>query len=270
MTVTDGKAHGAGRFHGDARHLAQAGRALPFRRSPQLSDVIAAARAAATARPIGPATTNPCALQPETLRLIQSLLDAVRPTRIVEFGSGASTALFAGWAAAHGAELVSVEHDRGWVDRVGAGLGSAEQRVTSLRHAPLRLERAGFRTFLTYRGLAQLAEAIAAAQVVLVDGPHASGREPVIRAVLSRCAPGTIVLIDDCHHYAIREVLLGLDESAVRAFVGEELDEDAHGMCVLRCETPVGSIAPARPTPIGVLRSYWRCLRDFRHYGSGD
>src|SRR5689334_5417644 len=101
MTPTAGRADTAGRFHGQARHVAQAGRALPFRRSPELSDVIAAARRAAAARPIGAAATNPFALQPETLRLIWAILDAVKPLRILEFGSGASTALFASWAAAH-------------------------------------------------------------------------------------------------------------------------------------------------------------------------
>jgi predicted O-methyltransferase YrrM len=232
---------------------------------------VASARRVATASPIGAPAQNPYALQPETLRLLGALLDEVKPTQIVEFGSGASTAVFAGWAAAHSARLVSVEHDRGWVKRVRDGLGDPERRVTSMRHAPLRLARAGLRTFLTYRGLGNLTEAVvAAAQFVLVDGPHASGREPVIRSVLSRCAPGTFVVIDDCRHYAMREVLLGLDATAASAFVAEELDDDPHGLCILRCEARVGAIAPARVKPIGVLRSYWRCLREYRQYGSGD
>jgi predicted O-methyltransferase YrrM len=257
------------RFHEDARHAAESRVPLPLRGSAELSGLIDRARRIAAARPPEGPAQNPYALQPDSLHLLDALLDTLRPSRIVEFGSGASTAVFARWAAAHAARLFSVEHDRGWVNRVRDGLSAEERGVTSLRHAPLRLQRKGLRTFLTYGGLDQLAGDVAEAGLILVDGPHMSGREPVIRAVLARMRVGAVLVIDDCRHYATREILHRLDGAVTTSFVGVELDDNTHGLCILRCESPPSEGKSGRVAYRDVLRSYWRCLRDFRQHGTG-
>ena len=70
--------------------------------------------AKADAGPIrtGPASENPYALQPDTLNFLTAILNVVSPRLIVEFGSGQSTKLFASWACAHDASVISVENDK--------------------------------------------------------------------------------------------------------------------------------------------------------------
>jgi predicted O-methyltransferase YrrM len=230
------------RFHRDGPHLA---------------------RARAT-----PGAENPYALQADTLALLETLADLLTPRLIVEFGSGASTALFASWASLHDARLISVEHDRRWFEETWRQLSPAQQAVTELRHAALRLSRGGLRTFLSYGGLAELGDAIGRADLVLIDGPHMSGREPVIHTVLSHCRPGAVVVIDDFAHYAVREMLLG-NPGVVSGFAGEVIAQNSHGLCVLRCLTPPSASTISSLDLPSVLRSYWRCWRDFREYGTG-
>jgi hypothetical protein len=53
---------------------------------------------------------------PERARLIIQELERSRPRRILELGSGTSTAWFASHARRHGATLVSVDQHQGWLD----------------------------------------------------------------------------------------------------------------------------------------------------------
>jgi predicted O-methyltransferase YrrM len=262
-------AHSAGvRFHVGGVHGARGGGPLSFGRSEPLRRAVDAARHAAAGAP-GQAAANPYALQPDTLALLARLLEDVSPKLIVEFGSGASTSLFARWAAAHGGRLLSIEHDRGWVERVRGGLTAAELRATDLRHAPLRLAFDGLRAFFTYRGLESLAAPIAEAGFILVDGPHVSGREPVLQAVLANCSPGATIVVDDVRHYAIRDMLRGVEGCAGADFAAEEVDDNSHGVLVMRCERRPRVVKSARRSALDVLRSYRRCWRDFRQYGTG-
>jgi predicted O-methyltransferase YrrM len=228
--------------------------------------MVAAARASHRERP---ASENPYALQPDTLDLLEGLLESLSPKAVVEFGSGASTAVFARWAAEHRARLISIEHDRQWADRVRTALSASELAATDLRHAPLRLTTAGLRAFLTYQGLEELGAAIAEAGLILIDGPHVSGREPVIYAVLSGCNVGATIVIDDFRHYAIREMLTDVDAAVAQCFAGLEIDDNSHGVCVLRCERPPARLKLPNRDLMAVMRSYWRCFRDYRQYGSG-
>jgi predicted O-methyltransferase YrrM len=255
------------RLHQYGPHLARARAAPAFQSSDDLRQLVREAQHLAAQEAAGGAE-NPYALQADTLAFLKALADLLTPRLIVEFGSGASTALFAGWASGHGARLISVEHDRRWFEETRRQLSPAQQAVTDLRHAALRLSRGGLRAFLSYGGLADLGDAIGRADLVLIDGPHISGREPVIHMVLSHCRPGAVVVIDDFAHYAVREMLLG-NPGLLGGFAGEALEQNSHGVCVLRClSQPAASAIPSLDLP-SVFRSYWRCWRDFRQYGTG-
>jgi hypothetical protein len=70
---------------------------------------------------------------------LAAYLDRVRPRRILEAGSGYSTAILAAYVTHHDAELVTLEHDRTYFRktmRVFIGLGV--DRHVDLRLAPLR------------------------------------------------------------------------------------------------------------------------------------
>jgi predicted O-methyltransferase YrrM len=257
------------RFHTDEAHLRRARGALPFPPSDQLGAMIREEYAAGLQRP-RPASDNPFALLPDTLSFLHEHLERARPQLIVEFGSGASTRLFAAWASVHQARLISVEHDRRWVEEVARSLSAPERAAVELRHAALRLTRRRLRQFLSYRDLDDLAPSIARADLILLDGPHISGRELVLRAVLAATSPGAIIVVDDFRHYAVREMLMQTPAEVALCFEGEAIDENSHGLYVLRCvrHSPGVAFPPASLRTIG--QSYWRCLRDFREHGTGD
>lgn len=257
------------RFHSDERHLRRGRGALPFASSGQLAEMIREEYAAGLQHP-RPPSDNPFALLPDTLSFLHEHLERARPRVILEFGSGASTRLFAAWAAAHQAHLISVEHDRRWVGEVERGLSASERAAVDLRHAALRLIWRGMRQFLSYRDLDGLAPSIARADLILLDGPHISGREVVLRAVLANTAPGAIIVIDDFRNYAVREMLMQTPTEVALCFEGTPIDDNSHGLYVLRCvrRPPGVAFPPASLRTIG--QSYWRCLRDFRQHGTGD
>jgi predicted O-methyltransferase YrrM len=257
------------RFHSDGAHLLRGRGALPFTSSDQLDELIGQEYAAGLQNP-RPASDNPFALLPDTLSFLHEHLERTRPRLILEFGSGASTRLFAAWAAANQARLISVEHDRRWVLEVERGLSPLERAAVELRHAPLRLTWRGTRQFFSYRHLDQLSRSIAGCDLILIDGPHISGREVVLRAVLANAVPGTIVVIDDFRHYAVREMLMQTPATVARCFEGTAIPDNSHGLYVLRCvhRPPAEAFPPPSLRTIG--QSYWRCLRDFRQHGTGD
>ena len=216
------------------------------------------------------ASENPYALLPDTLAFLAALLERTVPGLIVEFGSGQSTRLFSNWAAHNGKRVISVEHDRSWVERVDRELPPSLRSVVTMVHAPLRLKRHGLREFFTYESLNQLVFEVQRADLFLLDGPHVSGREDVLYFVLSHCHVGATVVIDDLRSYSIGEMLDTLPPQLARCFAITVIDDNSHGLGILRC---VRAPAPARLPAISlrsVLRSYWRCFLDYRRYGSGD
>jgi len=257
-----------GTFHteGLGRHAA---RPVPFAPSEELRALLETVARRASARPAAAAATNPYALQPDTLFLLEELLEETSPRSIVEFGGGASTRVFAGWAATHGARVISLEHDRDWVKKIRESLSDAESVVTEVRHAPLRLAVMNGRAFLVYSGIDEIGPIMRETRLVLLDGPHASGREPVLYAILSHCEPGTIVVVDDYRHYATRDMLATVPKDLADCFDGVPLTENSHGLFILRCRSRARVSRPPATTLRGFLQSYWRCLRDFRQYGTG-
>jgi hypothetical protein len=118
--------------------------------------------------------------------------------------------------------------------------------------------------------LDQLLFEVRRADLFLLDGPHVSGREDVLYFVLCHCRVGATIVIDDLRLYPIGEMLETLPARWAECFVLKVIDDNSHGLGVLRC---VSAPAAARlPTPSfrSVLRSYWRCFLDYRRYGTGD
>jgi predicted O-methyltransferase YrrM len=259
---------GSVRFHVERAYAAGAP-PLPFAAADDFQLFVAKTYRLARDRAEQGSSQNPYALLPDTLAFLTALLDALSPKLVVEFGSGESTTLFGKWAAGHRARLISVEHDYGWVANVESRLGPDERAVVKMVHAPLRLIRRGLRQFLSYRSLEALAAEAREADLFLLDGPHMSGRELVLYFVLSHCRPGAVIVVDDFRHYSVRDMLAGVPRQVASCFVGEAIDDNTHGLYVLRCiSSPPASRVPALGLR-SILRSYWRCLRDFRQYGTG-
>jgi hypothetical protein len=217
----------------------------------------------------GQGTANPYAMQPDTLHFLRELLRRVKPAQIMEFGSGESTRLFAEWAQTCDARMISFEHDGYWAGEVQSSLSPSQRQHATIVHAHLALERHGLRLFLTYKGLPGWSDEARKSTLFLLDGPHLAGREPVLYFVLNNCPVGGIVIIDDFSLYAVSDMLATVPRQLAESFDGTAIEGNSHGLYVLRRRQPH---APSKIPLVGakaVLRSYWRCLRDFRIYGTG-
>jgi len=79
-----------------------------------------------------------------------------------------------------------------------------------------------------------------------------------------------VIVIDDMRSYSIGEMLDTLPPQLASCFAVTVVDDNSHGLGVLRC------VSPPRPAPLpaiglrSVLRSYWRCFLDYKNYGTGD
>lgn len=241
-------------------------RTLPFLQSEDFTRWVDECVASAAAKPEAPLSDNSFALQPDTLALLREVLRRERPTRAVEFGGGQSTAVFAEWkAASDGFSFLTLEHDGAWARQLSTQYPNA--RVI---HAPLRPFRAGARLFLTYKGLTELGPTLRGSQLFLLDGPHAAGREAVLFAALNACEPGAVVIIDDLRLPFVRDMLAAVPGATAECFAGVALEENSHGLYLLRCSKRTEPTSPPWVGARAAVRSVWRCLRDVYNYGTGD
>lgn len=117
----------------------------------------------------------------------------------VEFGSGRST----GWFAARVGRLTSVEHHRGWYDKVAAVLAASRRANVDYRHVPLdhpeaEPERPGYDPLPAYvRVLDDFADG--SVDLVVVDGHY---RSACTRAAAAKLKPGGLLLVDDVNMWA--------------------------------------------------------------------
>jgi hypothetical protein len=122
-------------------------------------------------------------------------LERKAPRRILEVGSGFSTAILAAYAAAHGAEVVTLEHEPEYHRLTSSGLtdlgldGFVDLRLARLTeqhfggNGPYRWYEASLQGDFDF---------------VFVDGPpKAMGRQGVFFAVEGHLRPGWLMLLDD-------------------------------------------------------------------------
>ncbi|MER6605811.1 glycosyltransferase [Streptomyces sp. NPDC000927] len=131
------------------------------------------------------------ALNLETGAAIVRELEARRPRRILEAGSGTSTVLFSQYADAYGAEVISLESSRQFKDRTRALLdqhGTGDR--VDIRYAPLHKTPDG--PWYT----SNIPEGI---DLAIVDGPRAKdgGRLAALRYLMPKLNPGAVIILDD-------------------------------------------------------------------------
>jgi hypothetical protein len=135
--------------------------------------------------------------------MLSLLLQATRPQRVLELGSGRSTLTFAEYALFAGAQFVSLETSREWYHRTFLELHFTNLNTKSLKHIELD------RTTGWYR-LDQFHVAIKPAfpvDCILIDAPNNETGDsrgmrdtPVaIGELKSLCGGSELVLIDDVH-----------------------------------------------------------------------
>jgi hypothetical protein len=121
----------------------------------------------AAMRTIGSMGGRESAAQLQRALELTRLLEAARPVRIAECGSGLSTIVFACYAQRSGASVFTLEESRRWADATRAGAGAAHIRLGELSLAPVIAAGAGDRCYET--ALPRDAD------FIYVDGPAADG-----------------------------------------------------------------------------------------------
>ncbi|TDC54428.1 class I SAM-dependent methyltransferase [Jiangella ureilytica] len=145
--------------------------------------------------------TGGWAMEPTTLLRLVQLVDQIRPSVVVECGSGASTVWLAYALESLGSgRLVALEHDERYAEQTRRTLSEhGLSAVVEVRHAPLSDVEVNGETFTWYDPSA--VQDLKDIELLLVDGPpRASGpraRYPALPLLGTRLAPGARIVLDD-------------------------------------------------------------------------
>ena len=188
---------------------------------------------------------------------LAAYVDHVRPRRILEAGSGYSTAILAAYAAQSGAEVVTLEHDRTYFRKTMRGL----QRLGVDRHVDLRL--VPLRPYwFDGRGPYQWYDSPLEGDFdfVFIDGPpKVVGRKAAFFALHRHLRSGWEVWIDDGSRKHEEKTVRLWEERFSGVFLSSRRDIDGKGVFVLRDTNGAHDHAGNRPTPrrlgIGILGS---------------
>lgn len=188
-------------------------------------------------------------LADDTLRLIASVVELLRPRRVVEFGSGVSTRLLASGCARldDPATLIALENDPAFERR------TREQLARDPAGASVQLEvthlvaRRWFGRNMPVYDLPATVLHGPPPQLVLVDGPPLplGGRHGSLLQAIHLGEPGTVVLLDDAERPSERAALalaLELFEDQIEV---RHLEGFAKGLAaIVVCRDVGGSAMP--------------------------
>ena len=150
-------------------------------------------------------------VSPDFATLLISLVHEVKPSVVVEAGSGVSTLISAYTLKKEGAGLVvSLDQDQAYAEITQAnvnrhGLGD----FASVRFAPLKRIKVGGQQWLWY-DLEKLSD-VKSIDLLVVDGPpgniHRLARYPALPLLVERLSERAVVILDDCFRHAEKEIV---------------------------------------------------------------
>jgi hypothetical protein len=187
-------------------------------------------------------------------------LELTRPKRILETGSGFSTAILGAYAAKYGAAVVTLEHLRQYERHTRRGLeqlglaGSVDLRCAPLSKRSL----AGGRDYVWYN-----LELDGSFDFVFVDGPpKAHGRWGVFLEIADHLRPGWEIWMDDGKRAHERKCVKLWKKH--RSFSCDRHDIDGKGVYILRdgsCQNNDQDERWSRKVGVGILangdRTWW-------------
>lgn len=152
-------------------------------------------------------TPNPFSLSPVTRVVLNDLLNRIKPSRVLELGSGVSTlisaASLAQWGPTNSKFVYSIDHDESWLEVTRGLLTRAGlDGFVRLIHAPLQERNVYGETYTTY-DLPEKVLLEAGAKgfdLCLIDGPPRQvGRTSCLPLVASFLASNATILLDDAY-----------------------------------------------------------------------
>lgn len=154
----------------------------------------------------------------DALRLLAALVHALRPERILEFGSGVSSLVVTmALRRRGGGELLSIDESSRYADRTRTWLAeeSLSERAEVL-HCPVRRQRILARESYCYDlcyDLGSVADRIHDLDMVFIDGPnsmpvigHPGARFGTLPLIRDRLAPGALLILDDAGRRVERRI----------------------------------------------------------------
>jgi hypothetical protein len=163
---------------------------------------------------------------------LAAYLERVRPRRILEVGSGFSTAILAAYALEHGAEVVTLEHKSKYHALTANGLANLGlEGPVDLRLAELRPLQFGRHELYQWYDVSLDGEF----DFVFVDGPpKVMGRRGVYFAVRDHLRPRWRMWLDDGLRNHERKCIRQWEEYFPGEFVRTRMDIDGKGVFILR------------------------------------
>ncbi len=148
------------------------------------------------------------------LHAILHLLDQYQPSQIVEFGSGLSTIMCAGWLREQGrGKIMSFEHDVNWGQETQRQLKSvdlmqfADVCCVDLKPSPDAVGGC------PWYDIQEPLKGVGPIDFVIVDGPPAGvaearlSRYPALPALLDKLSATALVVLDDANRAGEREIV---------------------------------------------------------------
>ncbi|WP_419904827.1 class I SAM-dependent methyltransferase [Kiloniella sp.] len=142
----------------------------------------------------------------DAVEFVESFLEERKDARVFEWGSGASTI----WLSKHSSEVVSVEHDPKWSERVGCLIENFSN--TTLKAVPpklsgcIRSNRKGYEDQFFDDYVQSIHEEEGKFDLIVIDG---RARESCLTEAAKKLAEGGYILFDDtkriCYQTAIKK-----------------------------------------------------------------
>ncbi len=208
-------------------------------------------------QPFGHPQQDEWILWGQTMQLLGRLVEVVKPSRIIEFGSGRSTLVLAALLQRYGGRILSFDHHARFARRTATWL--KEQGLASVAqvaHRRLVLRRYGARFLLIYAIQWDEFEEFRGCEVALVDGPPGYlGREATLYELFPRLAPGGWVVVDDIQRASERRSVESWRRVFSDALEINIFSSIGEGVGVLRKRAESG---PHYPSAMEELKGIWR------------
>ncbi len=171
------------------------------------------------------------ALAYDAMQFVAQLVATLKPTRIVEFGSGKSTRVLARIAGEYGGRVLSFEHNQQYARQIATTLSTGEP--ATIVTVPLDWNFYGLKVLPGYAR--HRCNHDCQFDFAVIDGPPGHiGRESVMYDLFPRLAVGAYVVLDDAARDWERRWLECWKRVFRDALTVEMLPNLSHGVALLR------------------------------------
>ena len=176
-------------------------------------------------------------LPEDTLRVMVSLVEQLKPSHILEFGVGLSTRVLAQAMARleHTCRLSCVDHDAAYIRSAREELPGEFREGVRMQLAPLIVRQLGWRNLPLYDLRPEELSSSVPVDLALIDGPPETlgGREGTLYQLMSFARKGTIVVLDDANRESEQRAIQGWQDAFGDAIEAHRFTEFRKGLAIV-------------------------------------